>query len=56
LYFCTGAEIGLSYKGETQIKCVREQAMKRIFGPKKDEIIGGWTKSHKEGIHNLYTF
>jgi hypothetical protein len=30
-------------KGETQVKSVQERAM-IIFGPKKDEMIGGWTK------------
>jgi hypothetical protein len=27
----------------------------RIFGPKKDEIIGGWRKLHNEELHNLYS-
>jgi hypothetical protein len=26
----------------------------RIFGPKRDEIIGGWKKMHIEEHHNLY--
>jgi hypothetical protein len=26
----------------------------RIFGPKKDDIIGGWRKLHSEKLHNLY--
>jgi hypothetical protein len=25
----------------------------RIFGPKRDEVIGGWRKLHNE-LHNLY--
>jgi hypothetical protein len=27
--------------------------LRRIFGPRRDEIIGGWTKLHNE-LHNLY--
>jgi hypothetical protein len=27
----------------------------RIFGPKRDEIIGGWRTLHNEEIHNLYS-
>jgi hypothetical protein len=27
---------------------------KRIFGPKRDEVIGGWRKLHNEELHNLY--
>jgi hypothetical protein len=26
----------------------------RIFGPKRDEVIGGWRKRHNEELHNLY--
>jgi hypothetical protein len=28
--------------------------LSRIFGPKRDEVIGGWTKLHEE-LHNLYS-
>jgi hypothetical protein len=27
---------------------------RRIFGPKKDEVTGGWRKLHNEELHNLY--
>jgi hypothetical protein len=26
----------------------------KIFGLKKDEVIGGWRKLHNEELHNLY--
>jgi hypothetical protein len=26
----------------------------RIFEPKKDEIIGGWSMLHKKELYNLY--
>jgi hypothetical protein len=26
----------------------------RIFGPKRDEVTGGWRKLHNEELHNLY--
>jgi hypothetical protein len=28
--------------------------LRRIFGPKRDEVIGGWRKLHNEEVHNLY--
>jgi hypothetical protein len=31
------------------------RAMERIFGPKGDEVIGGWRKLHNEELHNLYS-
>jgi hypothetical protein len=29
--------------------------LRRIFGPKRDEIIGDWRKSHNEELTNLYS-
>jgi hypothetical protein len=28
--------------------------LRRIFGPKGDEMIGGWRKLHDENLDNLY--
>jgi hypothetical protein len=28
--------------------------LRRIFGPKRDEVIGGWRELHNEELHNLY--
>jgi hypothetical protein len=29
--------------------------LRRIFGARRDEVIGGWRKLHNEELHNLYT-
>jgi hypothetical protein len=29
--------------------------LRRIFGPKRDEVTGEWRKMHNEELHNLYT-
>jgi hypothetical protein len=29
--------------------------MRRNFGPKREEVAGGWRKVHNEEHHNLYT-
>jgi hypothetical protein len=31
------------------------KVLRRIFGPKGFEIIGGWRKELSEGFHNLYS-
>jgi hypothetical protein len=31
------------------------RVLKRIFGPKKDEVMGQWRKFHNEELHNLYS-
>jgi hypothetical protein len=30
------------------------KVLKKIFGPERDEVIGGWRKLHNEELHNLY--
>jgi hypothetical protein len=29
--------------------------LRRIFGPKRDRVKGGWRKLHNEELHNLYS-
>jgi hypothetical protein len=29
--------------------------LRRIFGPKRDEIIGGWRKLRNENLHKFYS-
>jgi hypothetical protein len=29
--------------------------VRRIFGPKRDEVTGEWRKLHNEELHNLYS-
>jgi hypothetical protein len=29
--------------------------LKRIFGPKREEVVGSWRRLHNEELHNLHT-
>jgi hypothetical protein len=29
--------------------------LRRIFGPKRDRVTGGWRKLHNKELHNLYS-
>jgi hypothetical protein len=29
--------------------------LRRVFGPKRDEVTGGWRKVHNEELHGLYS-
>jgi hypothetical protein len=44
---------------ETWFLILREEqrlrVLRRIFGPKRDEVTGGWRKLHNEELHNLYS-
>jgi hypothetical protein len=31
-----------------------KRVLRRIFGTKKEEVIGGWSELHNKGLHNLY--
>jgi hypothetical protein len=45
------------YVCETWSLTVREghRVLRRVFGPKRDEVTGGWRKLHNEELHNLYS-
>jgi hypothetical protein len=30
------------------------RVLKRIFGPKIEEVVGGWRRLHNEEFHNLF--
>jgi hypothetical protein len=32
------------------------RVLRRIFGPKGDEVAGGWIKLHNKELHNLYEY
>jgi hypothetical protein len=40
-------------KGGT-LRVFENRMLRKIFGPKRDEVIGGWRKLHNEELHNLY--
>jgi hypothetical protein len=31
------------------------RVMRRIFGPNRDKVIGGWRKLHNEELYNFYS-
>jgi hypothetical protein len=43
------------YGGESwSLTELTEQVLRRIFGPKREEVAGGWRRLHNEELHNLY--
>jgi hypothetical protein len=45
-----GVKLGLQHKEEHRLKVFENRVLRRIFGPKRDEVIGGWRKLHNENI------
>jgi hypothetical protein len=51
LYECeTGS---LTLREESRLRVFGNRVLRRIFGPKRDEMIGGWRKLHNEELPNL---
>jgi hypothetical protein len=40
---------------EHKLRVLENRVPRRIFGPKRDEITGGWRKLHNEELRDLYS-
>jgi hypothetical protein len=40
---------------EHRLRVFENRVLRRIFGPKRVEVTGGWRKLHNEELHNLYS-
>jgi hypothetical protein len=38
-----------------RLRVFENRVLRRIFGPKRDAVTGGWRKLHNEEMHNLYS-
>jgi hypothetical protein len=36
------------------LRVFENRVLRRIFGPKRDEVAGGWRRPHNEKLHNLH--
>jgi hypothetical protein len=45
----------LSLQEEHRRRVFENRALIRIFGPKRDDVMGNWTILHNEELHNLYS-
>jgi hypothetical protein len=44
----------LSLREEYRLGVPENRVLRRIFGPKREEVVGGWRRLHNEELHNLY--
>jgi hypothetical protein len=40
---------------EHRLKVFENRVLRRIFGPKREEVMGDWRKLHNEELHNVYS-
>jgi hypothetical protein len=45
----------LTLREEHRLRVFVNRVLRRIFGPKRDEVTGEWRKLHNEELHNLYS-
>jgi hypothetical protein len=50
-----GAKLGLTLRDEHTLRAFENRVLRRIFGPKRDEVTGDWSKLHNKELHNLYS-
>jgi hypothetical protein len=50
-----GCETSLILREEHRLRVFENRVLKRIFGPKREEMVEGWRKLHNEVLHNLYS-
>jgi hypothetical protein len=51
-----GSEIwSLILREDHRLRVFENRVLRKIFGPKKDEVTGEWRKLHNEELHDLYS-
>jgi hypothetical protein len=53
LYLCE--TWSLTLREEQRLGVFENRVLRRIFGPKRDEVTRGWRKLHNEELHDLYS-
>jgi hypothetical protein len=44
----------LILREESRLKVFENRVLRRVFGPKRDEVTGEWRKLHNEELNDLY--
>jgi hypothetical protein len=53
LYGCETWSLAL--REEHRLRVFENRVLRRIFGPKRDEVMGEWRKLHNEELRDLYS-
>ena len=53
--FCMGVKLGrLTLREERKLRMFENMVLRRIFGPRRDEVTGEWRRLHNEELNDLY--
>ena len=53
LYGCE--TLSLILREELRLRVFENRVLRRVFGPKMDEVTGDWRKLHKEELNDVYS-
>ena len=45
----------LTLREERRLRVFKNRVLRRVFGPKRDEVTGEWRKLHNEELNDLYS-
>jgi hypothetical protein len=45
----------VTVREEHRLRVFENKVLRRIFGPKRDKVMGGWRKLHSEELRDLYS-
>jgi hypothetical protein len=45
----------LTLREEHTVRVFENRVLRRIFGPRRDDVTGDWRKLHNAELHNLYS-
>ena len=53
LYGCE--TLSLTLREERKLRVFENMVLRRIFGPRRDEVMGEWRRMHNEELNDLYS-
>jgi len=45
----------LTFREERRLRVFENRVLRKVFGPKRDEVTGEWRKLHNEELNDLYS-
>jgi hypothetical protein len=45
----------LIFREEHRLRVLENRMLRKVFGPKKDEVTASWRKLHDEELHDFYS-
>jgi hypothetical protein len=52
---CGFETLSVTLREKHRLRVFETRALRKIFGLKRDEVMGDWRKLHNEKLHNLYS-